>query len=324
MGKSNLLYYTILQYEDTVICLIKKHFNIINLKDPMYDTDEVLEKIEIALAPLGFPFGKEKINRCPKLKVIASSTLNVPHIDVDYARSKGIQVCWLSEDQRPFLESITPTAELCWGLIIALIRRIPWVHEAVCSGQWDGRSFGRKTPRMLSNMTLGIIGIGRIGALVASYGSAFGMKVCYFSPSTIDPAYTRCDTLTDLAKVSDVVSLHAHLTAETEKMIDKQFFSVMKPGSFFINTARGAIVDEDALLAVLENGRLAGAALDVFAQEYQPDFQTSLPQSPLIQYARSHDKLLLTPHYAGATVDAWEMTQRKTIELIIDECKTFP
>ena len=322
MPKPKLLYYSVLNYLPSVLDFLNKQFDVATIFDPDCDGGNVEPEIEIIIAPLDFRFDENRLSRFENLKVIASSTLSIPHIDKVYCEQNGIRICHLGHE-RDWLNAITPTAEVTWGLIIALTRKIPWAFKSVCAGEWRGRSFGRKTSRMLSNMTLGIIGLGRIGSLVASYGSAFGMTVYYFSPSAVDPAYTRCETLTDLAKMSDVVSLHAHLTAETKKMIDEQFFNVMKPGSFFINTARGAIVDEDALLAALENGRLAGAALDVFAQEYQPDFQTSLSKSPLIQYAKSHDNLLITPHYAGATVDAWEMTQRKIIELIIDECHTF-
>lgn len=293
------------------------HFHIISLPNPDHDTGEILQSVEVGMAPLGYPFGRDKIDRCPNLRVIASSTLSVPHIDVGYACSKDIRVCWLSEDQRDFLETITPTAELCWSFIIAVTRRIPWAHKAVCEGNWDGRSFGSKTPRMLSNMTLGILGLGRLGSKVATYGKAFGMDVYYFSPRSENPDYHKCHSPLDLAKHSDIVSVHAHHTPETERMISDKFFSAMRPGSYFVNTARGVLVDESALLAALQSGHLAGAALDVLADEYTPSFRSSLTNHALVQYARTHDNLIITPHYAGATVDAWIMTQSRTIELVL-------
>jgi len=90
----------------------------------------------------------------------------------------------------------------------------------------------------------------------------------------------------------------------------------MRPGSYLVNTARGALIDETALLIALESGHLAGAALDVLADEYQPDFKSRIKDIPLVQYARAHQNLIITPHYAGATVDAWIMTQRKTMEIL--------
>ena len=169
---------------------------------------------------------------------------------------------------------------------------------------------------MLSNMSLGIIGLGRLGTLVASYGKEFGMDVYYFSPKSQNSEYKRCNTLVELAEVADIVSIHAHHTRDTEKMIGEEFLNAMKPGSYLVNTARGAIVNEQALLEALNSGYLAGAAVDVYADEYKSNFVSKLGQSPLVEYAKIHDNLILTPHYAGATVDAWEMTQTKIIEII--------
>ena len=318
MARIRLLYYDILQYHPSVLERMHEKFEVVSLADPRHDTDDVLAEIDVVLAPLGFPFDKAKIDRCPNLKIIASSTLRVPHIDVEYAAKKRIEVCWLSDEHKEFLNTITPTAELTWGLIIAITRKIPWAHSDVCNGKWEGRSFGRQTPQMLSNMSLGIVGLGRLGSLVASYGKEFGMDVYYFSPKSQNPGYKRCNTLLDLAGVSDVVSIHAHHTPATERMIGAEFLSAMKPGSYLVNTARGAILDENALLKALESGHIAGAALDVLADEYKPEFRTDLKNSPLVKYAKEHGNLIITPHYAGGTVDAWLKTQNKTIELVIE------
>lgn len=316
MSKPRLLYYEILNYQDSVLKLMHDNFEVIALPDPNHDNDDMLRTIEIAMAPLAYEFGKDKINHCPNLKLIASSTLSIPHIDMVYAESKGIKVCSLA-DEKEFLYSVTPTAELTWGLIIALTRRIPWAHKSVCSGGWYGRYFGRKTPRMLSKMTLGILGLGRLGSMTASYGTAFGMKVYYFSPNSRNKAYERCETLEELAMVSDVLSVHAHLTPSTEKIIDRAFIQSMRAGSFIVNNARGALIDESALLEALEAGHLAGAALDVLSDEYQPSFKYNLKDNPLVKYAVEHDNLLITPHYAGATVDAWEKTQMRLLQKVI-------
>jgi D-3-phosphoglycerate dehydrogenase len=317
MTKPVLLYYDILNYQPQVMDMMRTHFDVLSLPSPAQDEEGLLQRAEVLMAPLGYRVDREKIDSCRCVKVIASSTLSVPHIDVEYARSKGIEVVSLSEEKK-FMESITPTAELAWCFIISLTRRIPWAHRSVCDGVWDGRTFGRRTARMLSNMTLGIVGLGRLGSVVASYGAAFGMKVHYYSPSSRDRAYERCPTLLDLAGCCDIVSIHSHLTAETRNMINSEFIHAMKPGSYLINTARGALVDEAALLVALETDHLAGAALDVLADEYEPSFRDNLKDHPLVQYAKANDKLIITPHYAGATVDAWTMTQSRTIELVLE------
>jgi len=319
--KPKLLYYQILNFQPKVLYRMNDLFEIIELPDPASDTSDILSQVEICIAPLGYTFGKEKINRCKRLRIIASSTLSVPHIDTEYCRQKGIQVYHLG-NEKYFLETITPTAELTMGLIIALTRRILWAHQYVCDGRWGGKSFGMQTPKMISDMNLGIIGLGRLGTMVAEYGKAFGMKIGYYSPRARDSRFQRFDSLQELAGAVDIVSLHAHLTDETEKMIDASFFSAMCIGSFFINTARGAIVDQDALLKYLQNRHLGGAAIDVLAEEYDPDFLSILPGHPLVEYARKNDNLIITPHYAGATMDAWVATQEKTIDLIMASLET--
>lgn len=315
--KAWLLYYDVLRYEPATLEALEQYFDVVRLPHPDADTDAVLESAEVALAPLGFPFGREKIDRSPALKVIASSTLTVPHIDIEYARSRGIEVCWLGAETE-LLATITPTAELAWGLVIAVTRRIPWAHRAACEGRWGGRPFGRRTPRMLSAMTLGIVGLGRLGRMVASYGAAFGMRVCYYSPSSAHPAYERCATLAELARRADVVSIHARHTPETEGLIDRTFIRAMPRGSFLINTARGKLIDEGELLEALEDGHIAGAGLDVLAEEYEPNFRERLADHPLVRYARTHDNLILTPHYGGATVDAWRRIETRTVEMIVN------
>lgn len=315
--KLNMLYYGVLNYQPETLELMRSHFNITTLEDPSFDTDAVLRNTEVLMAPLGFQVDKQKIDRCQNLKMIASSTLSIPHIDEKYASAKGIQTIHLG-DEKEFLGMITPTAEMAFGLIIAITRFLPWACKAALDARWGGRPFGRRTPKMLSNMSLGIIGLGRLGRMVASYGTAFGMKVYYYSPNSRNPAYERCESLTELARLSDVVSLHAHHIRETEKMIDSWFFQSMRPGSYFVNTARGALVDEKALLEALTSGHLGGAALDVLAAEYDAGFKQKLYHHPLVNYARENENLIITPHYAGATIDAWIKTQRRTIELLLE------
>jgi len=317
MPKPVILYYDLLRYVPAVRAFMDEHFEVVALPSPAQDTPEMLARPEVLLAPLGYPVGAEKLELCSKLRVVASSTLSVPHIDLSAAAERGIEVVWLSEAERSRLESVTPTAELCWALIIALTRHIPQAHRTVCAGNWDGRYFGRRTPRMLSSMTLGILGLGRLGSMVASRGKAFGMEMLYYSPKSTNADYRRCGSPLELAAQSDILSVHAHLTPETEKMCDAALFAAMPPGSYFINTARGGLVDEPALLEALRTGHLAGAATDVLSDEYRPDFRERLGENPLVLYAREQDNLIITPHYAGATVDAWMTTQMRTLELVV-------
>jgi D-3-phosphoglycerate dehydrogenase len=317
MGRPVLIYFECLQYLEETLGRLGENFRVISFPDPSHETGDALNKAEVLMAPLGFECGPERIDKCPNLKVIASSTLSVPHIDVEYARSKGIRVCWF-EGETELLATITPTAELAFGLIIAITRHLPWAHNAACERRWGGRPFGQRTPRMLSRMTLGILGLGRLGSLVASYGKAFGMEVLYYSPNSANRDHTRCDSPEELAARSDIVSLHAHHTPETERIVDRGFLAAMPEGSFLVNTARGELVDEEALLEALRSGHLAGAALDVLAGEFDPGFRDRLAEGPLVAYAREHENLIITPHYGGSTMDSWETLENKIVELVLE------
>lgn len=315
MSKPKLLYYDVLQYQDSTLEKMHHVFHVISLPDPINNTEAILREISAIIIPRGFYFDKIKIDNCPNLQVIGSSTLSIPNIDSEYAISKGIKICYLGNQER-FLRTITPTVDITWGLILALTRKVPWAHKSVCRGEWEGRSFGRTTPKMLSSMTLGIVGLGRLGSLVASCGKGFGMKAYYYSPSSRNATYERCINLLELATYSDIVSIHAHHTPETERLINVEFFQAMRPGSFIVNTSRGELIDEIALLDALKSGHLGGAALDVLSGELEIDFCDKLKDNPLVSYAKSHDNLIITPHYGGATVDARLKTETKTIDLI--------
>ena len=299
-SKPVALYYSILKYQPQ---------NRRRLKAEC----EVLQRVDVLFAPLGYHVGPDVIDACPRLKVIASNTTGHPHIDVAYARLKGIAIACL-KFAPDFLRLITPTAELAWGLIIALTRNIVPAHRAVLSGQWDRRPFG--APAMLSNMSLGVIGHGRLGRMVASYGKAFGMKkIGFFDPYVefSDVGAKRFGSLEGLVSAHDIVSVHVHHEPETEGMFNHDIFREFKKGAYFINTARGELVDWDSLLEVLSSGHLAGAALDVFEGEIEIGFQNGFVSHPLLQYAREHDNLVITPHIGGSTLDAWSQTEAYTI-----------
>ena len=316
-SKKPLIYYKILHYQKENLQLLEKHFDIIYLNDPDEDTSEVLGKAEIILAPLGFFLGKEKIDLSPNLKIIASNTTGVPHIDVSHAESKGIKVLSL-QDQTEILDKITPTAELTFGLIISLIRKIPWAFDSVKRGTWNRRLFGGKS--MLSRMNLGVVGMGRLGRMVARYGKSFGMEVYYYEQDEkiiIPNDLIKLNSLEEIVALSDIVTVHINLTEENRGLFNKKTFSQFKDGSYFINTSRGEIVDFNALLGCLKNGKLAGAALDVFEGEFNKGFQEHLKDHALLEYAETHDNLLVTPHIGGSTYDAWKETEEYTIRMIL-------
>ena len=179
MAQPKALYYTILNYSSGSLSVLGDHFDLIQLPDPSADTKEVLANLDLCFAPLGYRFDGAKMARCPKLQAIVTNTTGLPYIDMGAAAARGIQVFSL-KDEQAFLQTITATAEHTSGLLLALLRRTPWSFQAVLSGKWNRFEFS--APAMLSRLSLGIVGLGRLGTMVGRYGAAFGMQVRYYDP----------------------------------------------------------------------------------------------------------------------------------------------
>jgi phosphoglycerate dehydrogenase-like enzyme len=316
------VYFDILNYHEDNLALLHEHFRVISLPNPSFLNEDVLREVELVFAPLGFYFGDDFFFKAPRLKVIASNTTGVPHIDVHGAANRNIQVFSL-RGERDFLTSITPTAELTIGLMIALTRNLIPARDSVLSGKWSRWDFGG--PKMLSRMSLGIVGLGRLGSMVAGIASQMGMEVSYYDPYVEGSPYDhgKKDHLEELVEGSDVVSIHVDLNEETKGMFSASLLERFKWGGYLINTARGEVIDSEALIRALETGRIGGAALDVLDGEFDEAFQKGRPH-PLIQYAKTHSNVIITPHIAGSTEDAWVLTQRFVIDRSIAFFDTFP
>lgn len=304
--KPRALYYRIMKYQPDNMALLRRLFDLIELDDPRHDGDTVLGDVEVLFAPLGFLVDAAKMARCPKLRAVVSNTTGVPHIAMEEAARRGIAVYAL-HDEQPFLDTITPTAEHTIGLMLAAWRHIPAAHAAACSGAWDRRPWG--APRMLSRMSLGLVGHGRLGRKVAEIARAMGMRVAFYDPYVPGGV----SSLMELAAGSDILSLHAVANAETRGLVSRSVLEALPKGAMVVNTARGELLDAEALLDLLEGGHLHAAALDTIDGEYDPSFSAAFATSRLARYARAHDNLLLTPHIGGSTHDAWMETERRVI-----------
>lgn len=315
------VYYRVLKYQPENLARLNRAFDVRVLDNPSELGPELLRTVEVLFAPLGYQIDAALIDLCPSLKVIVSNTTGHPHIDVDYARRKGIGVACLKFAPE-FLKRITPTAELAWGLVIALTRNIVPAHRAALRGEWDRRPFG--APAMLSSMSLGIIGHGRLGGMVARYGQAFGMAVRYYDPfvSVSGHGAHRCETIEALVESSDIVTLHVPHERSTEGLVSREVVSRFRQGSYLINTARGELLDWEAVLDALRSGHLAGAAFDVFEGEFSAGFSDRFMNHPVVEYARTHDNVLLTPHIGGSTIDAWRLTEAHAIEMALSFLST--
>jgi D-3-phosphoglycerate dehydrogenase len=231
------------------------------------------------------------ISRAPRLRVIARAGIGVDNIDVATATRRGVAVV-----NAPGANTVS-AAEHTVALLLSLLRRVPWAAESMRRGEWDRKRFGGAEVR---GKVLGLVGIGRVGQLVARLTQAFGMQVVahdpYISAEKARDLRIELLPLDDLLGTADVVSLHVPANEDTRQLMNRARLAKMKPSSVLVNTARGALVDDTALLEALEQGNLAGAALDVFDPEPLP------ANSPL----RTSDRVLLTPHLAASTAEAQE------------------
>jgi len=262
-----------------------------------------LHEYEILIVRLAHQFDREIIDRAERLKAIVTATTGLDHIDVACAKAKNIEVLSL-RGETEFLRGIPATAEHTWALLLALVRRIPSAFQSVLVGEWERDRFKGHD---LAGKTLGILGLGRIGEMVARYGQAFNMRVVAYDPYRVDwPAgVERAASQKDLLRQSQVLCVHVPLNEETKNLLGASELAQLPPGALLVNTARGQVIDEAALLAALEQGPLAGAVLDVLSDE-----RAAGPnRSPLVQYARTHDNLLITPHIAGATYESMAATE---------------
>lgn len=263
-----------------------------------------LPDYHVLVVRLGFQVDRAVIDAGGRLRAIVTATTGLDHIDVPYAEGRGIAVLSL-RGEREFLRSIPATAEHAWALLLALTRRIPWAHDSVLDGKWERDDFRGHD---LCGRRLGILGLGRIGERVARYGLAFGMHVAAYDPAPVGEmaGVTRCASMAELLCRSDVLSIHVPLNEGTEKLVGRAELAQLPRGALLINTSRGAVLDEAALLKALGNHQLGGAALDVVAHERE---QPAAGREALLAHARAHTNLLITPHIGGATMESMRDTE---------------
>lgn len=243
----------------------------------------------------------------PRCRYLITATTGTDHVDEKILQRAGITVLSL-RGQRSFLDQITSTAEFALALILALARHIPFAFDDVRAGRWERDRF---VGRQLAGLSAGIVGYGRLGCMLCRYLMVLGMNVLTYDISGFIPesGVKRCETLAELLGSSDIVSLHVNLNETNKDLFSEKEFNEMKKGALFVNTSRGALVDEIALLDALKSGQLGGAALDTIRDE-----NSLYAGSALIRYAAQNHNLILTPHIGGASIDA-----RKKCELFMAE-----
>jgi D-3-phosphoglycerate dehydrogenase / 2-oxoglutarate reductase len=265
------------------------------------DFKSALKEYDVCLFRLGYRVDRKTLNGDLRCRVLATPVTGLDHIDLEACFEHGIQVISL-HGETDFLKNVRATAELTLALSLSLLRNIPAAVESVKQGVWDRDLF---RGHELFGKTAGIVGMGRLGTIVAGYFQALGMKVLGYDPSSDFPhEVAQCvPTLGELLQAADLVSLHVPYNSSTRHLIGSAEFSAMKNGAFLVNTSRGGIIDETALLNALQSSRFAGAALDV------PDGEPFVGDHPLVRYARDNPNLLIVPHIGGNTLESFGKTE---------------
>jgi phosphoglycerate dehydrogenase-like enzyme len=241
-----------------------------------------------------FKHGPEFYGQAPKLKLVQTLSAGYNTYDLEAARSAGVPICNNGG------ANATAVAEHAIMLMLAVSRKLIWVHEGVVSGRWRGNDFSAAKLYELEDKTLGIVGLGNIGTKVARRAKAFDMRVNYYDINRLSTAQedalgVRFVLFPELLKTSDIVSLHVPLDDSTRNLIGARELGLMKREAIIVNTCRGPVIDEAALFDALKNNRISGAGLDVMVDE-PPKAEHPFFTLP---------NVTLTPHSAGPTWENW-------------------
>ncbi|RDI75298.1 PGDH: phosphoglycerate dehydrogenase [Gaiella occulta] len=271
---------------DAGIELLRSKFDVdVDTESPLEEIIAAYDGIVIRSAT---KVGADLIERAERLKVIGRAGVGVDNVDVEAATRRGIVVANAPES------TVVSAAEQTVGLIVALARNIPQAHAALKQGRWERSTWSGVE---LDGKTLGVLGFGRIGQQVARRAIGLGMRVVAYDPFVTDDRFRElgvehAPTVDDVLAAADFLTLHSPLNDETRGMINRESIAKMRDGARLVNAARGALVDEDALVEAIRSGKLAGAALDVFSREPYT--------GPLLEL----EEVVVTPHLAASTDEA--------------------
>lgn len=243
-----------------------------------------------AILLMGMKGDQELLDAAQNLKIISVNGVGFDHVDLAYAKKKGVVVANSPQSVR------IPTAEMTFALLLSAVKNLYFYDKVVRDGSWIDVSQPEYQGMTLDGTTLGVFGMGRIGKTVARYAQNFGMRVIYHDPfrmpeemeNQLQVRYVEFD---EMLAASDVITIHAPLMESTRGVFNERAFSLMKPTAYLINAARGSIIEEDALVQALREHQIKGAGLDVF--EFEPTVSEAL---------RSMDCVVMSPHAGTGTV----------------------
>jgi len=287
-------------FSENSVNLLRQHGFKVDLKDvSRNELKKIIKNYDGLFVKLKINIDRSLLSKS-KLKFIATPTTGTNHIDEEYAKNKNIEIISLKGEVE-FLKNITGTAELTFGLLFAVLRKICPAFDSVKNNKWVRDKF---IGNELKGKTLGIVGLGRLGKMVARIGDAFQAKVVYYDPYVSDHKYANL-SLTDLASTADIISIHVPLNEKTTHLINEKILNRCKSTCIIINTSRGEIIKEEALIEALIAKKIAGVGLDVLENEIE---KTNI-YNKIIKYAKNNNNIVITPHIGGATWEGLIQTQ---------------
>ncbi len=256
----------------------------------------VIDQYDAYLASLPVRIDSNMVARASKLKVIGTPSTGTDHLDLLSIEKAGIKVFDISKEYA-LINSFTATSELAFALILDLNRKTFQARESVIKGEWSREIF---SGFQLSGKKLGILGLGRLGKISAKIGLGFNMQVIACDPNIDHYPNVELVDFNTLLESSDILTVHVHLNDETRNIVDADAINKMKKNAILINTSRGGLVDESALLEALKSNKIKGAGLDVIDGEWMPDVSIH----PLVDYAKNNENIIILPHIGGATIES--------------------
>lgn len=292
-------------YSEKALSILSNFGNVRLENYSQLELEQNISDFDVLVVRLNLIINRNILNKARRLKFILSPTTGIDHIDVKEAQKKGIQIICLKGEEQ-FLKQIPSTAEHTWALLLSLIRHIPASFDHVKRGGWNRQIYRGYN---LSRKNLGILGFGRVGSQVANFAQSFGCNVGAFDPYKKHleaSSIIRFERVEDLLKWNDILCIHVPYNVENHHFLNFQLLSSIKRQAILINTSRGGVWDEEAVVKLLVSGQLSGVATDVLENELDP---IKRQNNPLIKYSLNNENIIITPHLAGATYESMKMTE---------------
>ena len=311
--KKKILYFEKLDFQKESIRLIKRKFDLIPSKKIKKKDFSLIKSVFL---PMNNYYSKQFFSKYKNLRSVISPTTGDIHLDRSYLRKKKIKLINLSK-QKEILNNITATSEVTIGHIINLTRKILEIHNNfLYTKKFEKYNY------LLSNkiLTVGIVGMGRIGKHVAERSKGLGFNVIYFDPFVKDKRYKKIINFRNFLKKTNILTIHMHYKKKYHNKFNKNIFKLLRKPSYFVNTSRGEFVNESDLIKSLKNKTLTGAGLDVVKNEFKEKFRKSPKKNILYNFFIKNKKynFFITPKQGGSNKSAWLITEKLLINQLIE------